>query len=143
MKTLSIREPWLELILLGMKTLECRTRRTHYRGPIMLHASKRIDTNARAFHEDTVAIPAREPWPYPLGAVRGAARIAGCRPGRASDASDACVPTDHVERAFVWEISDVLVFDEPFEARGRLGLFDVELPKELRDQVEHWFGERL
>ena len=130
-----------ESILLGVKTLECRTRRTHYRGPILLHASKTIEADARQFHEETIAIPAGELWPYPVGAVRGAARIVGCRPGRAEDALAACVPPDHVERAFVWELSDVMVFAEPFDARGRLGLFDVEPPEDQLGIVAQWFGE--
>ncbi|HEX4150306.1 MAG TPA: ASCH domain-containing protein [Pirellulales bacterium] len=36
---LSVRQPWCELILLGRKTIECRTRPTNIRGPVWLYAS--------------------------------------------------------------------------------------------------------
>ena len=39
MKALSIQEPWASLIIAGKKTIELRTWRTHYRGPILIHRS--------------------------------------------------------------------------------------------------------
>ena len=35
---LSIRQPWVELILLGRKTIEVRSWATRHRGPLWLHA---------------------------------------------------------------------------------------------------------
>lgn len=43
---LSIRQPWLEFILQGRKTIEVRTWSTKYRGPLLLHASRAIDRDA-------------------------------------------------------------------------------------------------
>lgn len=37
---LSVRQPFGELIVQGVKGIENRTRRTHYRGPVLIHASK-------------------------------------------------------------------------------------------------------
>jgi len=39
MKVLSIREPYATLILNGTKTIETRSYKTNYRGPILIHAS--------------------------------------------------------------------------------------------------------
>ena len=39
MKTLSIRQPWAWLIVNGFKPIENRSRRSHYRGPLAIHAS--------------------------------------------------------------------------------------------------------
>lgn len=39
MKVLSIREPYATLILNGTKTIETRSFKTNYRGPILIHAS--------------------------------------------------------------------------------------------------------
>ena len=36
MKALSVRAPWAEMIAAGEKTLEIRSRRTHYRGPLLI-----------------------------------------------------------------------------------------------------------
>ena len=39
MKAISIRQPWLELIIRGEKTLEIRSWRTNIRGDVLLCAS--------------------------------------------------------------------------------------------------------
>jgi hypothetical protein len=41
MKIISIKPTWAWLIVNGYKTIENRTWRTHYRGPILVHASKK------------------------------------------------------------------------------------------------------
>ncbi len=46
MKTLSIRQPWAELILQGRKTIELRTWHTSYRGPLLIHAGAKIEREA-------------------------------------------------------------------------------------------------
>lgn len=43
MKALSIRQPWADNIIKHGKDIENRTWRTHYRGPIMIHAAARMD----------------------------------------------------------------------------------------------------
>lgn len=46
MLALSIRQPWIELILRGLKTIEVRTWSTRYRGELWLHAGIKPDSNA-------------------------------------------------------------------------------------------------
>ena len=41
MRALSLRQPWASLIADGHKTIETRTWRTRYRGPLAIHASAR------------------------------------------------------------------------------------------------------
>jgi len=41
-KALSIRQPWAWLIVNGHKDIENRSWLTHYRGPLLIHASKGI-----------------------------------------------------------------------------------------------------
>ena len=40
---LSIRQPWASLIVAGYKEIENRSRRTKYRGPVLIHVSLRCD----------------------------------------------------------------------------------------------------
>jgi activating signal cointegrator 1 len=47
---LSVRQPWVELILQGRKTIEVRTWTTTHRGPLWLHAGQRVDTHACVPH---------------------------------------------------------------------------------------------
>jgi len=50
MKTLSIRQPWAELIIQGRKTLELRTWTVKYRGPLAIHASQTVEREACLAH---------------------------------------------------------------------------------------------
>jgi|HubBroStandDraft_1064217.scaffolds.fasta_scaffold10079_2 hypothetical protein len=40
MKALSVRAPWAEMIASGAKTVEIRSRRTHYRGELLICQSR-------------------------------------------------------------------------------------------------------
>lgn len=40
MRALTIRQPWAQLIALGVKTIETRSWATKYRGPVLIHAGK-------------------------------------------------------------------------------------------------------
>jgi hypothetical protein len=39
LSALSVRQPWAWLIVNGFKDIENRSRRTHHRGPLLIHAS--------------------------------------------------------------------------------------------------------
>ena len=43
MKAISIRQPWASLIVAGLKPVENRTQPRKYRGPLLIHASKKFD----------------------------------------------------------------------------------------------------
>ena len=43
MIALSVRQPWAWLIVNGHKTVDNRTWRTSYRGPLLIHASQTLD----------------------------------------------------------------------------------------------------
>ena len=46
MKTLSLKQPWAELILQGKKKIEIRKWNTKFRGEFLIHASKNADQEA-------------------------------------------------------------------------------------------------
>ena len=43
MKAISLKQPWAWLIVKGIKDVENRTWLTHYRGLLLIHASKKFD----------------------------------------------------------------------------------------------------
>lgn len=49
---LTIKQPWAQLIMLGIKDIENRTWATEYRGPIFIHAGQKWDS---------------DPWPVESG----------------------------------------------------------------------------
>lgn len=48
MKTLTLTQPWSSLVMLGQKTVETRSWRTSYRGPLAIHAAKGFPASAKA-----------------------------------------------------------------------------------------------
>lgn len=45
MKVISLLQPWATLAVIGQKKIETRSWSTKYRGPLLIHASKRWDNN--------------------------------------------------------------------------------------------------
>jgi len=70
MKALSIRHPWVDLILAGTKTIEIRTWATRYRGPLLLHASSAYGISER---ETAARLRLPAPDPATLGAAASSA----------------------------------------------------------------------
>jgi len=102
MKALSLRQPWASLIADGRKTIETRTWRTRYRGPLAIHASARP-------YED-----------LPTGGIVAVALLYGCRPMETTDEYAACIAL--FDGAYAWLLANV----EPVPlvpCKGRLGLW--------------------
>ena len=81
MKALSIRQPWAWLIIHGGKDIENRTRRTHLRGRIYVHASKGMteDEYLEAFvvaYENGIMLPCFEE--LNRGGIIGSVEIVDC-----------------------------------------------------------------
>lgn len=118
-RALSIGQPWAELILRRRKPYELRSWKTNYRGPLLVHASKRVNATAAAdlkVRSDRLI----------LGAFVGVANLQDVRPFTKSDAKilkqkrggdDGWEPN-----YYAWVLKKVRRIDLiPF--KGRLGLF--------------------
>ena len=102
MKALSLRQPWASLIADGRKTIETRTWRTYYRGPLAIHASTHP-------YED-----------LPTGGIIAVAWLYDCRPMEPSDESDACIAL--FEGAYAWLLTSIEAVPL-ISCKGRLGLW--------------------
>lgn len=115
---LSIRQPWVWLILAGVKPVENRVWATKFRGPILLHAAKGM-TRAEYDEAQEMAWGIQGdltfPWPdeLPRGGIVGMATIVDCVPEHRS-------PWFGGPYGFVLEDVQALPF---VPTRGRLGLF--------------------
>jgi activating signal cointegrator 1 len=89
MKALSIRHPWVDLILAGTKTIEIRTWSTRYRGPLLLHASGAYGISER---EAAARLGLLPPEPATLSAIVGIVELIDCRPVRPEDWAQAALP---------------------------------------------------
>ena len=121
MKALSIRHPWVDLILAGSKTIEIRTWATRYRGPLLLHAS-----SAYGISEREAAARLRLPAPdrATLGAVVGVAELVDCRPVRREDWKSAGLPPLE-GRLWAWVLAGPRAVG-PLPCRGQRTLFDLD-----------------
>jgi hypothetical protein len=125
MRTLTVRQPWASLIASGAKTIEIRSRRTNYRGPVVILAGKGSDPQC---DPDTV---------YPHGVTLCVVELLDCVPLTPEHQESSCVPTDRFSAAveaehFAWVLSEPIPV-KPVAVRGQLGLlaFPAELASEL------------
>lgn len=122
MKVLSVKQPWAWLLVSGEKDIENRSRKFHYRGTLLIHASATPDKDAlRQFvsdlQADGVAVHEED---FVNGAIIGSVVITDCVDNHASD---------WFHGPFGLVCADAQEFDEPIPAKGKLGLWDYEWPR--------------
>ena len=83
-KALTIRQPWASLIMAGIKDVENRSKPTHFRGTIAVHAGKGVSAEGMTAHGHLIE-------DYPAGAIIGTVDIVGCVRDSGSEwAMDGC-----------------------------------------------------
>lgn len=126
MKCLSIKQPFAWLICVGDKDVENRTWRTHYRGPLLIHAGLTFAKNVAFGGQDGVFLPP-DFFEFTRGAIIGQVGLIDCVTDHQSRwATDGC---------WHWVLSNPVLFGRPIPYKGRLGLFDV--PDEIIKGLSH------
>lgn len=129
-KVLSVRQPYASLLVSGIKDVENRSRRTNYRGTVLIHAGAK-------FHDVVKILRAVPPHLYNtmeqriltsaidveeedlFGCIIGSVDIVDCVKGYKSQWS---IPSD-----YQWVCRNAKVFAQPVRnVKGRLGLWDWE-----------------
>jgi hypothetical protein len=112
-KAISVRQPWANAIMLG-KDVENRSRYFSHRGPLLIHASLRVDKEALGDHR-ILALPPNE---LPFGHLIGVVTVLDCV--RISDSPWA--------DASQWKLllANPRPLLHPVACRGQLGLFRVD-----------------
>lgn len=116
MKALVVKQPWASLIADGTKTMEVRSWRTNYRGPLVIIAAARSlprsQTPARWLEERDTA---------PCGVVVCVVDVADCIAGKAAHASrtGGLDPTGQ----YCWVLANARPV-RPVKAKGQLGIWD-------------------
>jgi ASCH domain len=112
---LSVRQPWADLIVSGIKDVENRRWPTSFRGLVLVHAPRTVEEREVPRAASLLRVPAEEYVPV-TGAIVGATEIVDC-------------VTQHESRFFAGPYGFVLrnsrQFTEPVPFPGRLGLFPV------------------
>ena len=126
MKTLSVRQPWAWLIVSGYKDVENRTWRTSYRGPLLIHASQRVDREATEYYRREI-LRAGDEWPDTLvtGAIIGIVTLVDC--------VTEC-ESPWFSGPIGWRLADAGEFLDPIPARGRLGLWEADIDESVFEE---------
>jgi len=123
MKALSIRQPWAELIIRGIKDVENRSWATEYRGPLAIHAAK-------TFYYNLVDKVEREEWEdlrdefgidkdeLVYGSLVGTVELV--------EVTKQVKSNWHIQGSWGWYVKNAKRPDKPVPVRGMPGLFEVE-----------------
>lgn len=134
-RALTVHQPFAGLIAYGNKTLEIRSRRTNYRGQLLICAGAKEydgqmidpDVPGRVVSGDRYLRDVRAYFPavdmFPVGVAVALVELVNCRPMTPDDAVAACV--EFRPGFFAWELQNPLLI-EPFPVTGKVGLFRVE-----------------
>jgi len=136
MKCLSLLQPFATLVVIGAKRFETRTWQTDYRGPLAIHASRRLPEWARAicyekpFRSVLQRAGFRTPSDLPKGAILGSVTLEDCL---SLHEVAPLVVEDEVELAFgdyqlgrwAWQLGAPMRLQVPLPTIGRLGIYDV------------------
>lgn len=152
MKAITLTQPWATLVAIGAKRIETRSWRTHYRGPLAIHAAKGWTKEAvrMFFREPFKSTLAMAGYPIfstlPRGCIVATATLVDCikvpRAQRIETAVHAdsgevfsvlfLPPTglesffgDYSPGRYAWLLNDVKRLD-PVAVRGALGLWNWE-----------------
>ena len=131
MKALTLTQPWATLVALGSKNVETRSWRTHYRGPLAIHAAKGFPAAARQFAEQQRALD-RLPTPLPLGALLCTVELIDCQP--TTLIAPSLTPLERLygdyspdRWAWLFDPNSLRVLATPTPATGSLGLWTADL----------------
>ncbi len=146
MKGFSLWQPWASLMGAGLKTIETRSWPTRYRGPLAIHAAKRLMTREEKgliyLWACRGLVPAEwidEPLPY--GAILAVVELVGCIqtedtfPGPREEAFGNYGPG-----RWAWITRNLRPLPKAIPYRGAQGLF--EIPDSIMSIAAEFAGER-
>lgn len=132
---ITLHQPWASLIAAGKKCYETRSWGTDYRGPIAIHAAKKLHEN-----ESLISLLEIEADKIPLGAIVAIANLTDCilmdqEFILKQSAFEQCLGLWEVGR-YAWKLENVRAI-EPIPATGKQGLWKWEYK---RDWQKEFFG---
>ncbi len=132
MKAITLWEPWATLVAYGYKTYETRSWITHYRGPLLIHAAKRIPKRReltsspiqKALAEIGIKLVGDFPFGFGLAVVNltGVERTEAVK-GQLDEAQLAF--GDYGPTRFAWRLKCPQRLALPIPLRGQQGIWNV------------------
>lgn len=151
MKVLTLTQPWATLMAIGAKRIETRGWSTSYRGPLAIHAAKKFPQDCVSlcfdspFKETLVAAGIIKPRELPLGQVLAVLELVNCLKTNwllrslddaayhlrreLFDGTNEEAFGDYSDGRFGFVTRGLRRLDEPFTAKGALGLWELDDPR--------------
>jgi activating signal cointegrator 1 len=135
-KAISLWQPWASLIAAGVKEVETRHWFTPYRGPIAIHAAKRLESDCGEELDELCLEEFGCHWrtSLPRGAIVATAELVACERmfekvyptigGYPSAREFIC--GNWQQGRFAWLLNAVKPLKPPVPYRGMQGLFDID-----------------
>lgn len=126
MKAISLWQPWASAMALGWKRNETRHWRTSYRGPLLIHAAKKIigwpSMEIQSLFDGT----AFQPSDLPLGVLLCRVDLIDCKEIFLNNRPSGIerILGDYTPGRFMWITENLKIFN-PILFRGSQGFFDV------------------
>jgi hypothetical protein len=133
MKALTLWQPWATLIAIGAKPYETRSWKTAYRGPLIIHAARRLtrldrqNCQTEPFRGRLLAQGFETPDDLPRGAAVAVGDLITVAPTevlRTTLTQDELPFGDYRDNRYAWKLANVHRFSEPIPARGSQGLWN-------------------
>lgn len=137
-KALSLWQPWASLMARGVKCDETRHWPTAYRGPIAIHAAKRLDLAGAPARLCMSALGISWWHDLPQGAVVAIGELTACRPAeQAAEGATRANATagNFCYGRFAWRVEAIRPVREPIPLLGRQGLFNWSPPADLEARL--------
>ncbi|MBO4965935.1 MAG: ASCH domain-containing protein [Muribaculaceae bacterium] len=123
MKALTIKQPWADLIIAGVKDIENRRWKTSYRGRVLIHTSKSpcsrgdLDAYPLSALSENINLDKYAPGRFTNGAIIGSVDIVDCVMNHPSEWAEKGV--------YNWVLANPKKYDSPIcNVKGMLGLWD-------------------
>lgn len=160
MKALSIKQPWASLIAHGIKDIENRTWKTHFRGRIYIHASAKDagslfellnEKQIEAISNHWTAAP---PFPNrPVSAIIGEVDIVDCvinHPSIWAEKTNCqklgkstLLVFDEPKIIYNWVLANPVLYEKPIlNVKGKLSFWEFEKEEILeQSEVPNWWNQ--
>ncbi len=131
MKALTLIQPWATLVALGEKQIETRSWDTKYRGPLAIHAGKKIDKSVfdQPYYKEIFEKYNITASNIPTGSIIATCNLSNTQPTEylhdIISSKEFCFGNYSPNR-FGWMLSDVHILDNPIPAKGMLGLWEFD-----------------
>jgi hypothetical protein len=128
-RVLSIQQPWASLIVGGHKAMETRSWATKYRGPLLIHASKKPHRGPLGFSITMTIENLIGAGDLPLGAIIGQVNLVDVITTEAVKkiSMQEYELGDYSMGRYAWVLEDPVAFKTPIPAKGQLGIWYTDI----------------